>query len=249
MGAPVVETRGLGKEFRVRHERLPSVKRLFTGLLRRFPTERLWALQDVSIAIAAGEAVGVIGHNGSGKSTLLRVIAGIIRATRGELIVRGRAGGLFELAAGLNPELRGRDNIFLSGALMGYPPATVRRYLDAIIDFSELGQFVDVPVKTYSSGMGLRLGFAIAITFEPEVLLVDEVLAVADEHFQRKAYRALRRVQQRGSAVVMVSHEMKAIRELCPRVLWLEQGRVVADGPAEEVIARYLERVGAENGA
>lgn len=249
MPAPVVEARGLCKEFRVRHERLPSVKRLFTGLLRRFPTETLWALRDVNLSVDAGDAVGIVGHNGSGKSTLLRVIAGVFRPTQGEVIVRGRVGGLFELAAGFNLELSGRDNIFLSGSLMGYGPATVRRCFDAIVDFSELGDFIDVPVKTYSSGMGLRLGFAIAIAFEPEVLLVDEVLAVADEHFQRKAYRALRQLQQRGSAVLMVSHELHAIQELCPRAVWLEQGRVQADGPTDAVIARYLAQVGAENGA
>lgn len=248
MSAPVIEVRELSKRFSVRHERLPSLKRQFTRLLRPFPTETLWALREVSLSVAGGEAVGLIGHNGSGKSTLLRMIAGIFVPTSGTVRVAGKAGGLFELAAGFNPELSGLDNISLSGALMGYSRHEVTRRTPDIIEFSELGEFIDVPVKTYSSGMALRLGFAVASAFEPEALLVDEVLAVADEHFQRKAYRRLRELRDRGHAVVVVSHEMAAIHDLCPRAVWLDGGRVCADGPTDEVIARYMESVGESNG-
>ncbi|HHX41948.1 MAG TPA: ABC transporter ATP-binding protein [Armatimonadetes bacterium] len=248
MGAPVVEITALRKRFVVRHERLPSVKRLVSRLLRPFPTHTLWALQGLDLTIHAGEAVGLVGHNGSGKSTLLRLIAGIFRPTSGSIVVRGRVGGLFELAAGFSPELSGRDNIYLSAALMGYSAAAVRKRYDSIVEFSELGDFIDVPVRTYSSGMSLRLGFSIAVAFEPEVLLVDEVLAVADERFQRKVYRTLNQARERGAAVILVSHELRAIQEVCPRVVWLDHGQAQADGPAEEVVARYLASVGEKNG-
>lgn len=240
MTQPIVRITDLRKKYRVRHERRPSIKRTIVRLLRPYPTEVLWALDGVSISAQPGEAVGVIGSNGSGKSTLLRLIAGILRPTQGSIEVRGRAGGLFELAAGFHPELSGRDNIQLSGALMGYPRRLIEEKYDSIIEFSELTDFIDVPVKTYSSGMSLRLGFAIAIAFEPEVLLVDEVLAVADEHFQRKAYKHLERLQNQGSALFMVSHEMAAIERMCPRSVWLDQGKLVDDGPTPEVIGRYL---------
>ena len=249
MSVPVVEISRLSKRFTVRHERLPSVKRLFTRLLKPFPSEALWALREVSLCVTPGESLGIIGSNGSGKSTLLRLVAGILTPTEGEVVVRGRAGGLFELAAGFNLELNGWDNIRLSGALMGYARGPVEEHADEIADFSELREFLDVPVKSYSSGMALRLGFAIAVAFEPEVLLVDEVMAVADEHFQRKAYRRLRELEQQGSAVIMVSHEMAAIEGSCPRVIWMHRGEVLADGPAHEVVQQYMARESEANGA
>lgn len=249
MSAPVIEVRELSKRFNVRHERLPSLKRQFTRLLRPFSTAVLWALRDINLTVSAGEAVGLIGHNGSGKSTLLRMIAGIFVPTSGAVSVAGHAGGLFELAAGFNPELSGLDNISLSGALMGYSRREVTARIPQIVEFSELGEFVDVPVKTYSSGMALRLGFAVASAFEPEALLVDEVLAVADEHFQRKAYRRLRQLRDAGHAVVVVSHEMAAIHDLCPRAVWLDGGHVRDDGPTDQVITHYMQSVGDSNGA
>jgi len=245
----IVEVNAVWKQFVVRHERRPSVKRFVTRMLRPFPTDKIWALQEVSLAVAPGEAVGVIGRNGSGKSTLLRLIAGIYVPTEGTVTVQGRAGGLFELAAGFHPELSGRDNIRLSGALMGYSNSAVLERLEAIAEYSELEDFVNVPVKSYSSGMALRLGFAIAVAFEPEVLLVDEVLAVADEHFQRKCYRRLQELQKQGSAVLLVSHELVAVRGLCRRVVWLDSGKLRADGPSDEVIEQYLAEVGEDNEA
>ena len=176
------------------------------------------------------------------------LVAGILKPTEGTLEVAGRAGGLFELAAGFHPELSGLDNIYLSGALMGYGRRTVEEKFAAIIEFSELEDAINIPVKTYSSGMALRLGFAIAIAFEPQVLLVDEVLAVADEHFQRKAYRNLERLQEQGSALLLVSHEMAAIRRMCARSIWLDDGRVVADADTAEVIEQYLAQHGEQNG-
>ncbi len=248
MASALIEATELSKRFMMRHEQLPSLKRAFTRLFRRYPTEYLWALDGVAFSVGSGEAVGIVGGNGSGKSTLLRLIGGIFIPTAGELTVRGRTGGLFELAAGFTPDLNGRDNINLSGALMGYSRTEVARGMDSIIEFSELGDFIDVPVKTYSSGMALRLGFATAVAFEPEVLLVDEVMAVGDAHFQHKAYAHLKRLQQQGSAVLMVSHEMPAIRRMCGRVIWLEKGKLMADGPTDEVIGAYLSAMEVDNG-
>ncbi len=240
MPEPAVFAQNLGKRFFVRHEHHVSVKRAVLRMLRPYPTDVLWALRGVNLQAAPGEAVGLIGRNGCGKSTLLRVLGGIFRPTEGTIGVSGRAGGLFELAAGFHPELTGRDNIRLSGALLGFSPRQVAAKYDEIAHFSELGDFLDVRVKHYSSGMGLRLGFAIAVAWEPQVLLVDEVLAVADAHFQHHAYDRLRQLQQQGRSILMVSHEMPAIREMCSRVLWLDEGRIRADGDPEAVIQEYL---------
>jgi len=247
MSQAVVEVRNLAKKYHVRHERMPSIKRAVVRVFRPYPTEVLWALRDVSFSAGSGESVGIIGSNGSGKSTLLRLIAGILVPTDGEITVRGAAGGLFELAAGFHPELSGADNILLSGALMGYSRRQVEDRYQDIVAFSELADFIDVPVKTYSSGMSLRLGFATAIAFEPQVLLVDEVLAVADEHFQRKAYGHLARLRDKGSTLFMVSHELASIERHCTRAIWLEKGKIRADGPTEEVVGAYLAEQGNGN--
>lgn len=246
---PAVEVKDLRKRFFVRHEHQVSIKRAVLRMLRPFPTDVLWALQDVSFRVGPGESVGLIGSNGSGKSTLLRLIGGVFLPTEGTITVAGRAGGLFELAAGFHPELTGRDNIRLSGALMGYSPRAVAQRFDEIAEFAELGDLLNVRVKHYSSGMGLRLGFAIAVAWEPEVLLVDEVLAVADAHFQHRAYARLRELQEQGSAILLVSHEMPAIRAMCSRVIWLDGGHKRADGEREEVIGQYLDSIDAEDGA
>ena len=240
MAAPAVEVINLSKRFFVRHERLPSIKRLFTRMLRPFPTETVWALHEVGLNLAPGEAIGIVGRNGSGKSTLLRIIAGIIVPTSGAIVTRGLAAGLFELAAGFHPELSGFDNVRLVGALMGHTPKEVAAQVDDIVAFSELEEFIDVPVKSYSSGMALRLGFSIAVAFQPRILLVDEVLAVADAHFQNRVYNRLRELQEAGSAVILVAHDMSVVREMCARTVWLDGGRLRADGDTDEVIEEYL---------
>ena len=244
MSEPVVEITDLHKRFFVRHEHRVSIKRAFMRFLRPFPTDILWALQGVSFQVAPGEAVGLIGSNGSGKSTLLRLVGGVFVPTRGTIAVHGKAGGLFELAAGFHPDLTGRENIRLSGALMGHSPREVAARFDEIAEFAELGDFLNVRVKHYSSGMGLRLGFAIAVAWEPEVLLVDEVLAVADAHFQHRAYDRLRALQERGSAIMLVSHEMSAVRAMCSRAIWLDGGKIRADGRTDAVIEQYLAAAG-----
>lgn len=237
-----IEITDLSKKFRLRHERQVSLKRMVLRMFRPYPTDVLWALQDVSLKIHRGETVGIIGSNGSGKSTLLRILAGLYPPTSGHIRIHGRTGGLYELGVGFQPELSGVDNIRLAGALMGLTPKVVREKTPDIEEFCELGDFLTVPVKAYSSGMSLRLGFAIAINFAPDILLVDEILSAGDAHFQHRAYQRLRQLQAEGSTLVMVSHEMAALRAMCSRIIWLEHGMVVRDGGVDEVIEEYLEQ-------
>jgi ABC-type polysaccharide/polyol phosphate transport system ATPase subunit len=243
-----IEIRDLSKQFRLRHERQVSLKRMVLRLFRPYPTDVMWALQGLSLQIRRGETVGIIGSNGSGKSTLLRVLAGVYPPTSGEVHVYGRTGGLYELGVGFHPELSGVDNVRLAGALMGHTPGAVREKMPDIEEFCELGDFLTVPVKAYSSGMALRLGFAIAINFAPDILLVDEILAAGDAHFQHRAYQRLRKLQADGSTLVMVSHEMSALRTMCSRIVWLERGQLVRDGAVDEVIDAYLEQAQREAG-
>ncbi len=242
----LVQVRGLQKRFHVRREEGATLKRAAMRLFRPYPHEPFWALKGVDIAVKAGEMVGLIGVNGSGKSTLLRIIGGVYVPTVGEVAVTGEVGVLFELESGFHGELSGKDNIFLSGALMGYSRAQVTEALPRVVETSELADFLAVPVKAYSSGMKFRLGFGLAMAFDPQVLLVDEVLAAADEAFQRRTYRRLEEFRDGGSAVIMVSHELDAVRRHCDRVIWLHGGEVRADGPTSAVLDEYLGSLEAE---
>src|SRR5215204_1445739 len=201
---------------------------------------QLWALRDVSFDVRHGEVVGIIGANGAGKSTLLKILSRITEPTSGRIEIRGRLGSLLEVGAGFDPELTGRENVYLNGAILGMERSEIRRRFDEIVEFSEVRRFIDTPVKRYSSGMYMRLAFAIAAHLEPEILLVDEVLAVGDAAFQKKCLGKMGEVAHAGRTVVFVSHNMDAIRRLCPHSLLLEQGQVVAEGDSESVIARYL---------
>jgi lipopolysaccharide transport system ATP-binding protein len=203
--------------------------------------QEFWAVRDASFTINQGEAVGVIGRNGAGKSTLLKMLSRVAAPTEGRIRLRGRVGTLLEVGTGFHPELTGRDNIFLSGTILGMSYAEVARKFDEIVAFSEIEGFIDTPVKRYSSGMYVRLAFAVASFLEPEILIVDEVLAVGDAAFQRKSLGRLNQVsEQDGRTVLFVSHNLSAIRTFCKRVLVLEKGRLVFDGDAEEGIARYI---------
>ena len=203
------------------------------------PEEYLWALRDVSFEVQPGEVVGLIGRNGVGKSTLLKLLARITEPTQGEADLYGRTAALLEVGTGFHGELTGRENIYLSGAILGLRRAEVQRRFDEIVAFAELERFLDMPVKRYSSGMYVRLGFAVAAHLDPEILLVDEVLAVGDLAFQRKCLGRMGDVAQSGRTVLFVSHQMTSIRRLCTRTLWLDGGRVRAVGPTGEVVARY----------
>lgn len=199
-----------------------------------------WALRDVSFRVGPGEVLGLIGANGAGKSTVLRLLTGLLQPDRGAVRVRGRIGALIEVAAGFHPELTGRENIFLQGAILGLSRAAVRRHFDAIVAFAGVEAFLDTPVKHYSSGMNARLGFAIAVHTEPDVLLVDEILSVGDREFQAKAFDRLAVEVARGIPVVVVSHQLERIASLCQRAILLSRGSVAFDGPAPECVAAYV---------
>ena len=222
-------TRALQAPFRRARGRRPSTQR-----------EWIWALQDVSFEIAPGEIVGVIGRNGSGKSTLLKILARITDPTRGRAAVYGRVGSLLEVGTGFHPELTGRENIFVNGAILGMKRAEIARKFDEIVGFAEVDRFIDTPVKFYSSGMQMRLAFAVAAHLEPEILLIDEVLAVGDTAFQKKCLGKMGDVARGGRTVLFVSHDLTAVQVLCGRALRLKQGRLEAIGPVNEQIAAYL---------
>jgi ABC-2 type transport system ATP-binding protein/lipopolysaccharide transport system ATP-binding protein len=206
----------------------------------RVPREEVWALRDIDLTLAAGETVGIIGRNGAGKSTLLKILSRITEPTSGVARTRGRVASLLEVGTGFHPELTGRENVYLNGAILGMRRTTIAERFDEIVSFAGVERFVDTPVKRYSAGMYLRLAFSVAAHLEPDILVVDEVLAVGDAAFQTKCLQRLEKVEREGRTVVFVSHDLWAITRLCPRALWLEGGRVHADGPASEIVDAYL---------
>ena len=210
---------------------------------RRKLYQEFWALREVGFEVRRGEAVGIIGRNGSGKSTLLQLIAGTVTPTVGEVRVSGRVSALLELGSGFNPDFTGRENVFMSGAILGLEPDEIRRRFDRIVSFAEIDEFIDRPVKTYSSGMFARLAFAVAIHVDPEILLVDEILSVGDAPFAFKCINQMKRLMARGVTVLFVGHDVQTVRSLCDRAIWLHAGRVRLDGSAEEVTSRYMQEV------
>jgi ABC-type polysaccharide/polyol phosphate transport system ATPase subunit len=230
----------VGVRFRMYREKVITLKE---AVLRRFQhlktADDFWALQGIDLHIGAGESVALIGHNGSGKSTLLKLAAGVLQPTTGSVRIEGRVSPMIELAAGFDPDLTGRDNVYLNGALMGYSRKQMREKFDRIVEFSELGEFIDMPVKNYSSGMYARLGFAIAADVEPEILIIDEILAVGDEKFQAKCMERIHAIRATGCTIIYVSHAMESVRALCERVVVLHHGRLVFDGAADPAIERY----------
>ena len=261
MSHVALRAEGLGKRYEIRHlsrRRHDTLRDAVSAgardLFRRSGAdgaaasrETIWALRDVSFEVGQGEVIGLIGGNGAGKSTLLKILSRIVVPSEGRAELHGRVGSLLEVGTGFHSELTGRENIFLSGAILGMRRAEINRAFDQIVEFAGVEQFLDTPVKHYSSGMYLRLAFAVAAHLEPEVLLVDEVLAVGDAAFQKKCLGKMNDVARGGRTVVFVSHNMEAVRRLCPRTLLLERGRVVADGPTEQVTTRYLARAEGES--
>jgi ABC-type polysaccharide/polyol phosphate transport system ATPase subunit len=228
------------------HDKQYSLKRALLDLVLRRqeppPSSEFWALRDINLRFDRGERIGLVGHNGAGKSTLLRLIARIYPPTSGTLSVSGTVAPLIEMGAGFNPELSGADNILLNGAMLGFTKRQMLDRMDGIWEFTGLREFADLPLKYYSSGMYVRLAFAIATEVDPEILLIDESLGVGDASFQGKAKERIRRLLDRCNVVVIVSHDMEALRDLCTRGVWLDHGRVVDDGPIDTVVDAYLER-------
>ena len=206
--------------------------------------EEIWALKDVSLEVREGEVLGVIGPNGAGKSTLLKILTRITTPTSGRAEIRGRVGSLLEVGTGFHPELTGRENVFLNGSVLGMKRREIQDKFDEIVEFSGVKQFIDTPVKRYSSGMSVRLAFAVAAHLEPEILLVDEVLAVGDAEFQRRCLGRMEDLSESGRTVLFVSHQMQAVAQLCDRVILLQSGGLVLDGPSGDVVAHYLQAVG-----
>jgi ABC-type polysaccharide/polyol phosphate transport system ATPase subunit len=233
-----ISVQGVSRRFRVHAREARTLKDLFVQRGRAAP-EDVWALHDVSLEVARGEAVGLIGRNGSGKTTLLRLVAGIIKPTTGTVRTEGRVGSLLELGAGFHLDFTGRENVFLNGAIQGLRRADIRERFDEIVAFAELEHAIDRPVRTYSSGMTMRLGFAIAAFLDADVLLLDEVFAVGDEAFQRKCFGRIFRFKQEGGTIVFVSHDASAVERLCERSVLLDHGRVAFDGPTREAVTRY----------
>jgi lipopolysaccharide transport system ATP-binding protein len=242
----VIHGEGLGKQYRrglqveggLRHS-LEAFLRSPLSIFRRAKDETFWALKDVSLEVREGEVLGLIGRNGAGKTTLLKILSRITRPTAGWAEIHGRVGSLLEVGTGFHPELTGRENTFLSGAILGMGKAEIARKFDEIVAFAELEKFIDTPVKHYSSGMYVRLAFAVAAHLEPEILLVDEVLAVGDINFQKKCLGKMGDVARAGRTVVLVSHQLNQIRRLCHRVVWIDDGSVRQNGPTHEVVSAY----------
>lgn len=233
-----VEVSGLWKMFRQYRERNQYLKAaMMSGRRSRF--EEFWAVRDVSFDVVTGEAFGIIGSNGSGKSTILKCLAGILSPDRGTVRSRGRVAALLELGAGFHPDLSGRENISLNGAILGMGSGEIDGKLDEIVQFAGLEKFIDSPVKNYSSGMVVRLGFAVAINVEPEILIIDEVLAVGDEEFQQRCFQKIERFRREGRTIIFVSHGLSQVSQFCDRALWLDKGEVKSIGPAYEVVTRY----------
>ncbi len=245
---PVIEFHGVSKRYLIGSGGR-SLRGAFTALPQRLarrppaPLPELWALKDVSFDIEPGQSVGFLGHNGAGKTTVLKLLSGITKPSQGSIQVRGRVGTLIELGAGFHPEMTGRENVYLNGVILGMTRHEVAQRFDSIAAFAEIDQFLDTPVKRYSSGMYVRLAFAVAAHIDPAVLLVDEVLAVGDIGFRAKCYRRMAELRKNGTTVVLVSHDVHAIRDTCDRALLLWQGQLLEDGRPDQVISTYLARM------
>jgi ABC-type polysaccharide/polyol phosphate transport system ATPase subunit len=244
-GSPLIEVRDASLRFINYCDKQYSLKRAALDLVLRrespAPVSEFWALRGINLRIGHGERVGIVGGNGAGKSTLLRLLARIYPASEGMVTIRGNVAPLIEMGAGFNPELSGFDNILLNGAMLGFSRREMLAKVDGIHEFTGLREFADLPLKYYSSGMYMRLAFAIATEIDPEILLIDEALGVGDAAFKERAKGRILRLLDRSHAVILVSHEMATLRELCTRGLWMRSGRLVADGPIDQVIDGYLD--------
>lgn len=240
MGQAMIEVNGVSVRFHMANDRINTLKEFaIKYFTKQLDYTEFWALQDVSFHVEKGDVLGIIGRNGAGKSTLLKVISGIMKPTKGSAISRGNIVPMLELGSGFDFELSGRENIFLNGAVLGYPEDFLQEKYEEILAFSELKDFIEVPLRNYSSGMVMRLAFAVAAVVNPEILIVDEILAVGDAQFQDKSRRRMLEMMGGGTTVLFVSHEMGQVRKMCNKVIWLEHGKVAAFGKTEEICDLY----------
>ena len=237
---PIIEVNHVTMRFRMANDRINSIKEYLVQFLKkRLKYSEFEALKDVSFTVERGEIVGLIGHNGAGKSTMMKIISRIMKPTEGNVVVRGNVVPMLELGSGFDYDMTGRENIFLNGAILGYSEEFLKSKYQEIVDFSELGPFIDTPIRNYSSGMISRLAFSIASAVNPEILIVDEILGVGDADFQIKSQNRMMEMMGGGTTVLMVSHNIKQIREMCDRVVWIEHGQVVDYGDAEHLCSEY----------
>lgn len=237
---PIIEVNHVTMRFRMANDRINSIKEYLVQFLKkRLKYSEFEALKDVSFTVERGEIVGLIGHNGAGKSTMLKIISRIMKPTEGNVVVRGNVVPMLELGSGFDYDMTGRENIFLNGAILGYSEEFLKSKYQEIVDFSELGPFIDTPIRNYSSGMISRLAFSVASAVNPEILIVDEILGVGDADFQIKSQNRMMEMMGGGTTVLMVSHNIKQIREMCDRVVWIEHGQVVDYGDAEHLCSEY----------
>jgi ABC-type polysaccharide/polyol phosphate transport system ATPase subunit len=234
---PVIHLDRVSKAYHLQHQRQLLAQRAWKRLKRE--SDIFWALRDISFDVEAGESVAILGPNGAGKSTLLSIIVGVTSPTSGAVWCHGRVGALLELGTGFHPDLTGLENIHLNASLLGLSRADIRRKLSSIVEFSELAEFIQEPVRTYSSGMIARLGFSVAVHVDPNVLILDEVLSVGDQSFRRKCEEKIHQFAREGKTLLFVSHGLETVLAMCRRAIWLEHGRIRKDGPAEEVVRTY----------
>ena len=245
MKEKIIEVKNVKMKFKMSDEPINSLKEVFTkAVTGKLKFNEFLAVNDVSFNVEKGETLGLIGTNGAGKSTTLKLISGILKPTEGSIIVRGNIVPMLELGAGFDLELTGKENIYLNGAILGYTKEYLESKYDEIVDFAEIREFIDMPIRNYSSGMMARLAFSIASVVQPEILIVDEILAVGDIKFQEKSYKRMQELMSGGATVLFVSHSIDKIQELCNRVVWLEKGKVKQIGPAKEVCEAYKEAQG-----
>lgn len=242
-GKPVIIVENVSMVFNISKEKIDSFKEFFIKLVKKeLMFKQFTALEDISFTVSKGEVVGLMGLNGSGKSTLLKIIAGVMKPTTGKVTVKGSVAPLIEVGAGFNPDLTGRENIFLNGYLLGFSKQYINEHMQEIIEFAELGEFIDVPVKNYSSGMKSRLGFSIATAVHPQILIVDEVLSVGDFKFQEKCHNKIKELMSGNTTVLIVSHNAAQIKSLCTRCIWIKKGHIIDDGPAEIICEKYIKQ-------
>ena len=235
----MIEVVNVSKKFKRYQDKATTLKEHLLQL-RSTKADTFWALKDINLRVETGETLGLIGHNGSGKSTLLKLITKIIYPTSGTITTQGRVSSLLELGAGFHPDFTGRENIYINASIFGLSKKEIDKKLDSIIAFSELEGFIDSPIRTYSSGMYIRLAFAVAVHVEPQILLMDEIMAVGDANFQKKCIAKIKEFKQQGVTIVFVSHKMEDVYEICDRVVWLDHGRIVASGDTREIGQKYL---------